>query len=158
MTAWPEDRHDTEDEGIPPGSALLSRARARVCAVDFKPGEAAGGVPSLPSAYARARVTVLAWQAKAQTACAKAGEHPGTLLHAQPPTFHQAHVRHRECAGHYGHPVARMPRLAYGYVHLVFVKAPLNYAEWATDSPLRGTVHVLLGLAVWLGLLLGGYL
>ena len=59
---------------------------------------------------------------------------------------------------HYGHVVPRLLRLAYGDVHLVFVKAPLNYAEWATDSPLRGTVHVLLGLAVWLGLLLGGYL
>jgi len=158
MMAWPEDRHDTEAEGTSPGSAERSRAHARVCAVDFKPGEAAAEVPSLPSAYARAYATVLAWQASAQAFCARAGEHPGTLLHAQPPTFHQAHVRHRECAGHYGHVALRQPRLAYGYVHLVFVKAPLNYAEWATDSPLRGTVHVLLGLTVWLGLLLGGYL
>ena len=151
MTAMPDEEVDRHED------PTRVRAHARVCAVDFEPGEVPE-VPSLPSAYARAYATVLAWQAAAQAFCAKAGEHPGTLLHAQPPTFHQAHVRHRECAGHYGHPAARTPRLAYGYAHLVFVKAPLNYAEWATDSPLRGAIHVLLGLAVWLGLLLGGYL
>ena len=151
MTAMPDEEVDQHED------PTRARAHARVCAVDFESGEVPE-VPSLPSAYARVRVTVLAWQATAQAFCAKAGEHPGTLLHAQPPTFHQAHARHRECAGHCGHAVLRLLRLAYGYVHLVFVKAPLNYAEWATDSPLRGTVHVLLGLAVWLGLLLGGYL
>ena len=31
---------------------------------------------------------------------------PGSLVHAQPPTFRQAWDRHRECAGHYEAPIA----------------------------------------------------
>lgn len=83
---------------------------------------------------------------------------PGTLLHAQPPTFRQAHDRHWECARHYGHPVLRGSRKAYGATHNVTVKPVLNYLEWATASPLALIIHVLLGLAIWLGLRLGGYL
>jgi hypothetical protein len=148
---------DEHEEGMPFGPVLLrppARAHARASAMDLEPGEVLPQVPSLPPRTERARVRA----AQVIGGTTAVLEKPGTLMHAQPPTFRQAQLRHHECAGHYAHPLARAPRVAYGYGHMLCIKAPLNYVEWATDSPLRGTIHALLGLAVWLGLLLGGYL
>lgn len=83
---------------------------------------------------------------------------PGTLLHARPLSFRQAYARHAECAAHYANPVAGWGRMLFGWIHLVCVKPALNYLEWATDAPLRLSIHVVLGVAVWAALLLGGYL
>jgi hypothetical protein len=139
-------------EGEPRGTL---RAHARVCAVEPEPEEVSPGVPSLPSRL-RARAEQARSKAGAQAA-AIAGK-PGTLLHAQPMTFHEAHLRHLECAGHYRHRPVRGARICYGVVHNVTVKPALNYIEWATASPLGLLIHAVLGFAVWLGLSLGGYL
>jgi hypothetical protein len=82
----------------------------------------------------------------------------GTLLHAQPPTFHQAILRHHECASHYRRKPVRRARVAYGWGHTALIAAPLFYLHWATDSPLRLTIHAGLAAAVWAALILGGYL
>lgn len=148
MTSVNEEVLEDVHEEVP-----VSLARVRVCRLGEDPEDSGEVPPQVPS-FPRVR----AWAVNAQASAAALLEKPGTLLHAQPPTFRQAHVRHRECAGHYGHPAASRSRAVYGYGHMLAIKAPLNYIEWATDSPLRGTIHVLLGLAVWLGLLLGGYL
>jgi hypothetical protein len=139
MAAMPE-----RDLDMTEGSDTL--ARTRMGALNLAPAE----VPSLPSFPSR--------QERAQSRLAGLASQPGTLLHAQPMTFRQAHARHRECAGHYQHPAAAGLRQAYGWLHMAFIKAPLNYLEWATQSPLGGLIHVLLGLGVYLALRLGGYL
>jgi hypothetical protein len=121
--------------------------RAHVHASVLTPG--IGGdhaVPSLPS-LAPAPGTL-------RVRIAVALARPGTLPDAQPMTFRQSHARHRECAAHTGGNF----RMAYGWWHMTLVKAPLNYVEWGTQTPLGMAIHILLGLAVWLGLLAGGYL
>lgn len=162
MTSVAEEvREDDGYEGLPFGPALpRARAHAHVHAAarTAEIREDSAGLPSLPSPADRARVWLAQTTGKATPAITAVLEKPGTLMHAQPPTFRQAQLRHHECASHYAHAWSRGPRVAYGYGHMLLIKAPLGYAEWATDSPLRGTIHVLLGLAVWLGLLLGGYL
>lgn len=129
------------------------------------PGETAEGNPGLVVPLRRrARARVREGEGEAlQGSAASAADGVGVRTHemlanAQLPTFRQAQRRHHECAGHYGHPVPRGLRLAYGYGHMTLIKPLLNYTEWATDSPLRGTIHVLLALVIWLGLLAGGYL
>jgi len=153
MTAWPEeDREAAADRTARPTRAP---AWARTSAVDSGPGEVLRVVPSLPAgkpSRVRARI------GKAQAARATLLEKQGTLLHSQPPTFIQAHTRHQESAAHFRNRGLAGQRMAYGWFHLTVIKPSLNYAEWATESELRLIIHVLLGLAVWLGLLLGGYL
>jgi hypothetical protein len=128
--------------------SLRSRARAREAA---RPGSPV----SFPGSLDRARLWLTQTLVPAITAVA---EKQGTLADSQPPTFRQARARHKECAGHYTSSPAQAQRMAYGYLHMALIKAPLNYIEWATDSELRAVIHVALGLAAWLGLLLGGYL
>jgi hypothetical protein len=144
MTAEPQDLHE--------GSASLTRAgaQARVYAVDSRPEPVLAGVPSLPSPATTPREAEPGWRAKISAATSR----PGTLPDAQPMTFRQAHARHRECAHHTG----GIFREGYGWLHMTLVKAPLNYFEWGTQTPLGLLIHILLGLAVWLGLLAGGYL
>ncbi len=144
MTAEPQDLHE--------GSADLTRAgaQARIYAVDSSLPPVLAGVPSLPSPAITPGEPEPGWRAKISAAASR----PGTLPDAQPPTFRQAHARHRECAEHTGGNF----RMAYGWLHMTLVKAPLDYAEWGTQTPLGLFIHILLGLAVWLGLLAGGYL
>lgn len=77
-------------------------------------------------------------------------DRPGSLIHAQPPTFAQARERHHQCAGHYQAALMRWPRLAWGYAHLLAVKPALNLAEWLTESPARLAVALAVAAAVWL--------
>ena len=74
---------------------------------------------------------------------------PGTLAHSQPPTFREAHGRHRECADWFRSPVLRRLRMAYGWLHILFVKTVLNGLEWVTESPLRAVCAVALAVAIW---------
>jgi hypothetical protein len=141
--------------GPVPGAAdAVPRAHARDCAVETGPGEIAVPVPSPVSPPARARD----WAARQRARAVSLAEKKGSLAQSQPPTFEGALRRHHECAGHYDSRLVGGGRLLYGYVHTVTVKPVLNYLEWATDSPLSLTLHALLGVAVWLGLLWGGYL
>jgi len=74
---------------------------------------------------------------------------PGSLVHAQPPTFAQARDRHHECAGHFAAPALKLLRLVWGYFHLLVVKPVLNLAEWLTESPARFFVAVALSAVIW---------
>jgi hypothetical protein len=152
MTVLPQDITEGSDE------ATRAGAHERTCAVDSSSKPALVPVPSLPSpAITPEPDPVPAPAGRGEKAAALLAR-PGTLAHAQPPTFHQALTRHRECSGHYRHPAVSCSRAAYGWFHTVLIKAPLNYIEWATSSPLGFLIHAVLGLAIWLGLLLGGYL
>jgi hypothetical protein len=76
-------------------------------------------------------------------------DRPGSLVHSQPPTFRQARDRHHECAGHYQALLLRLPRLAWGYVHLVVVMPVLYLAVWLTESPARFFVAVAAAASIW---------
>jgi hypothetical protein len=142
---WVEQSWGTDLTPAPKGT--VPRAHARDCAVETGTGEVAVPVPSPVSLPGRARDWAVSL-----------AEKKGSLAQSQPPTFAGALRRHHECAGHYDSRLAGGGRLLYGYVHTVTVKPVLNYLEWATDSPLSLIIHVLIGVAVWRLLLLGGYL
>jgi hypothetical protein len=157
MTAWPgqwdgewteADLTWPDDDGGKEGNQAVPAARATAQARTHARIIPAGDPSSFPSAVAGG---------KAADLIAVALDRPGTLLHARSPTFREAQRRHHECASHHG-SVVGSARLAYGYLHMVLVKAPLNYAEWATDSPLRLLIHGMLAALAFAGLLLGGYL
>lgn len=75
----------------------------------------------------------------------------GSLPDAQPPTLRQARAGHHRCAGHYRSPLLRLPRLLWGYAHLLIVKPALNGLEWVTFSPARLAVAAAVTAAIWLG-------
>lgn len=77
-------------------------------------------------------------------------DRPGSLVHAQPPTFRQARDRHHECAAHFQAGALRWPRLAWGYLHLLVIKPALNLAEWVTESPARLAVTAAIIGVVWI--------
>lgn len=105
---------------------------------------------TLPSALPSTAVTERVRQAGAVASrAADALTRPGTLLHAQPPTFRQAHDRHKECADWFRSPVLRWLRRAWGWFHLLVIKPALNGLEWVTESPLRAAIAVALTAAVW---------
>jgi hypothetical protein len=147
------DEHDPEEGSPGTSPELRSTAQTHAPARSIRPP-----APSTSPAEAVAAPEFGAWLTGAVEWLTGVLDKPGTLLHAGPPSFRQAHARHVECASHHQWAVARSGRLLFGYIHLACVKPALNYLEWATDSPLRLTIHVLLGVAVWLTLLLGGYL
>lgn len=74
---------------------------------------------------------------------------PGSLVHAQPPTFAQARDRHHECAGHFGSPLVKALRLLWGYLHLLVLKPALNLAEWITESPARFVITLAVSAVIW---------
>jgi hypothetical protein len=119
----------------PPENTAEVRAPAREGTPDASPREVA------------LRDTWTVWLAARQAYVKGLADKSGTLLHAQPPTFKQAIVRHHECAGHYRKKPVRVARVGYGYVHTALIKAPV-----------RLSIHVLLAVAVWVALALGGYL
>ena len=131
------------------GSSLGARetrlsGQKRACATSVTPGE-------LPSPGVVTDSIRRAWQVASLTATFLAGmlNKPGSLVHAQPPTFAQARDRHHECAGHFGSPLLKLLRLAWGYVHLLILKPALNLAEWLTESPARFTVALALSAVIW---------
>jgi hypothetical protein len=62
-------------------------------------------------------------------------DRPGTLVDAQPPTFRQARQEHHRCAAHFNALLFAWPRLAWGYAHIIAIKAPLYFAEMVSFSP-----------------------
>jgi len=139
-------------EGSPLPAALVpeSTAETRACA---------RGSLALPARTASQPVTErarAAGQAAARAAergsvlAARYLDRPGSLVHAQPPTLARAREQHHEAAARHAVPVLRFLRLAWGYFHLLLVKPALNGLEWATETPARFTVAVIIGLVVWL--------
>ncbi len=103
---------------------------------------------TLPSLTALKPVTERARVAGRKAARSANGK--DSLIHSQPPTFHEAWRRHQECAAHYEAALLKYPRLAWGYFHLLVIKPLLNGLEWVTESPARFFVAVIvLFLIVW---------
>jgi hypothetical protein len=76
-------------------------------------------------------------------------DRPGSLVHAQPPTFARAREEHHEAVANYNVPLFKGMRLAYGYFHLIIIKPVLNGLEWVTKTPLRLIAALALALIVW---------
>jgi hypothetical protein len=76
-------------------------------------------------------------------------DRPGSLVHAQPPTFAQARERHHEAANRHGTTLFRHLRLVYGYFHLIVIKSSLNGLEWVSETPVLLLLAVIIGLVVW---------
>ena len=110
---------------------------------------------ALPSPTALEPVTDRARAAGSALALAAARaadflDRPGSLVHAQPPTFARARERHHEAAARHDIAPLRHLRLAWGYMHLMFVKSVLNALEWVTETPLRVLGALVLILIIWL--------
>jgi hypothetical protein len=88
--------------------------------------------------------------ARAAGQAAEILDRPGSLVHAQPPTFARAREQHHEAAARHSAPFVRGLRLAWGYLHLLLVKTVLNGLEWVTENPARFLVAVIIGAVVWL--------
>lgn len=144
------ERKEREGSSLPavqaPESTADAGARARASVA--LPSRAASGLVTQ-----RARA---AGHAAARTAergsvlAARYLDRPGSLVHAQPPTLARAREQHHEAAARHNGALLRCLRLAWGYFHLLLVKPALNGLEWATETPARFTVAVIIGLVVWL--------
>jgi hypothetical protein len=78
-------------------------------------------------------------------------DRPGSLVHAQPPTFARAREQHHEAARRRAAvPLLAGARLAWGYFHLILIKPVLNFLEWVTETPLRFFAAVILCVIVWI--------
>lgn len=108
-------------------------------------------IVALPSAASLAPVTVRVRQAGDLAAKTVALlDKPGTLAHSQPPTFRQAHDRHKDCADWFRTPVMKCLRRAWGWFHLLVILPPLYLLAWVTESPLRLLIAAALITAIWL--------
>jgi hypothetical protein len=76
-------------------------------------------------------------------------DRPGSLVHAQPPTFARAREQHHEAARRHNAPLLRGLRIAWGYSHLILIKPLLNLLEWVTETPARFLAAVILGVIVY---------
>lgn len=74
---------------------------------------------------------------------------PGSLVHAQPPTFRQAQDRHHECASHFEALLLKVPRYAWGYFHLLIIMPALYLVVWVTESPARFFVTAAVIAIIW---------
>lgn len=72
----------------------------------------------------------------------------GSLLHAQPPSLAQAWVRHRQSAQHYQGWILRLPRYAWGCLHVALMAA-LYALSWVFDSPVKLIAAAGLLAACW---------
>jgi hypothetical protein len=120
--------------------------------INAEAGAHARASVTLPSALPSA-ASVTARVRQAGELVSRAGallDKPGTLVHAQPPTFRQAHDRHRECAAYFQLPVLRFARRAWGWFHLLVIKPALNGLEWVTESPLRAVIALAIAAVIWL--------
>jgi hypothetical protein len=116
-------------------------AHARACPREDTPSAA-----PLPSKEVTERVRVLREHLGKLAAYL---DRPGSLVHAQPPTFARAREQHHEAAGGHNGLLLRGLRLTWGYAHLLIIKPVLNGLEWVTETPLRCFVAVALAFAVW---------
>lgn len=120
-----------------------------------RPARTCASMLPLPSATALAPITERARSAGATAVVygAKAAElldRPGSLIHAQPPSFARARELHHERARRYETRAVRHLFIVYGYLHLIFVKPVLNALEWVTETPLRALGALVLILIIWL--------
>ena len=139
MTTASEEKEREEAVSLESSPETL-RGAGRTCATSITP----------PSATARGAVTQRV--RAAGQAASRAGallDRPGSLVHSQPPTFRQARDRHHECAGHYRHPLLHLPRLLWGYFHLLVVMPVLYLAVWLTESPARFFIAAAVAASVW---------
>jgi hypothetical protein len=125
----------------PDASPESLRRQARTCATSVPPAAL------LPSREVTQRArTVRLLLARA----ADYLDRPGSLVHAQVPTFARARELHHDAAGrHSARPFAHM-RLVWGYGHLLLIKPVLNFLEWVTETPLRFFAAVTLCVIVWI--------
>jgi hypothetical protein len=121
------------------------RGQERTCASSLPLPSGTALVPVTERARAAAAVAV-----RAGAKAAELADRPGSLVHAQPPTFAQAHARHHERARRHETAAVRHLLLVYGYTHMVFVKSVLNALEWVTETPLRALGAAVLILIIWL--------
>ena len=65
--------------------------------------------------------------------------------------LHAAHARHKEAAAQWEAAVMRVPRQAWGYLHLL-LKACIGVLDWVTESPARTIAAVIVTVAAthWL--------
>jgi len=120
------------------------RGQVRTCASSLPLPSAT----ALPPVTERARAAA-AMAVRAGAKAAELADRPGSLVHAQPPTFAQALARHHERAAAHQAPLLRGLRLVWGYAHVLLVKPPLNLLEWVTETPLRALGAVALVLIVY---------
>jgi hypothetical protein len=71
------------------------------------------------------------------------------ILHAS--GLHAAHLRHKDAAAHWEVAIIRVPRRAWGVLHLL-LKACLGVLDWVTESPARtiAAAIVLVACSHWL--------
>lgn len=104
-----------------------------------------------PSSVSRQVVTDSAQVARRAWASAVAFlDREDSLVDAQPMTFREAREHHHRCGSHYGVPLIKAMRLAWGYFHLLVIKPVLNLAEWVTESPARLFVAAAIGAVIWI--------
>jgi len=135
------DEAEREGSPLPRVQAPESNAEPRAYP---RESVALSSLPALAPVTERARA--------AGAALARAAEYldrPGSLVHARPPSLARAREFHQGAAARHGAPALRAARLLYGYLHLLLVKPSLNFLEWATETPLRLAVAVIIGLVVW---------
>lgn len=60
--------------------------------------------------------------------------------------LHAAHTRHLEAAAQWEAAVMRVPRRAWGYLHLL-LKACIGVLDWITESPVRTIAAVIVTVA-----------
>jgi hypothetical protein len=144
VTVTASEEKEEEREVLPgPGPGPLRRQeRARASSVT--PAE-------LPSPGVVTDSIRRSWQVAVLTGTFLAGmlNKPGSLVHAQPPTFAQAWDRHLECARHYDALLLRWPRYWWGAVHTAVIKPALNFAEVASASPAWLFVTAAVGTLIW---------
>lgn len=121
------------------------RGQARTCASSLPLPSPRPPVPVTERARWAAAFAV-----RAGAKAAELADRPGSLVHAQPPTFAQAQARHHQRALRHEAPIIRYPLFAYGYLHLIFVKCALNALEWVTETPTRLIGAAVLILIIWL--------
>jgi hypothetical protein len=73
-----------------------------------------------------------------------------SLLHTKPASLAEAHTRHLQSAGAFRRLVLRWPRLAWGYLVHLPVKAVSHVLDWVLESPVRALVAALLITAAWI--------
>lgn len=72
----------------------------------------------------------------------------GSLLHAKPPSLAEIREKHSRSASRFDAHVLRVPRHAWGWLHLTW--AALAYGLlWATTSPAGFVVTVIVTAVVW---------
>ena len=142
VTASEEQREGKEVLSDPVPESLRRQVRARASSVT--PGE--GSSPGVVTDSIRR-----SWQVASLTGTFLAGmlNKPGSLIHAQPPTFAQAWDRHLECARHYEALALRWPRYWWGVVHTLVIKPALNFLEVVTASPAWLFVTCAVAFVIW---------